>query len=65
LLVCAGEVPIVASPLRFSETPIEGYGPPPMLGEHTDAILSTLGYDEGTIARLRQFSVIQAGREGA
>jgi crotonobetainyl-CoA:carnitine CoA-transferase CaiB-like acyl-CoA transferase len=54
----AGEVPIVASPLRFSETPIEGYGPPPMLGEHTDAILGTLGYDVDTIARLRQYSVI-------
>lgn len=54
----AGEVPVVANPLRFSETPIDGYGPPPMLGEHTDAILATLGYDADAIARLRQYQII-------
>ena len=35
----AGKVPLVASPMRFSGTPLEHKLPPPMLGQHTDEIL--------------------------
>ena len=31
---------ILRNPIRFSETPIEGYAPPPAVGEHTDEMLA-------------------------
>jgi crotonobetainyl-CoA:carnitine CoA-transferase CaiB-like acyl-CoA transferase len=55
----AGRVPMVASPMRFSDTPIEYHAPPPLLGEHTDDVLGELlGLDAGEIARLREGGVI-------
>jgi len=38
----AGKVPLVASPMRFSATPIEHEIAPPTLGQHTDEILRDL-----------------------
>jgi len=50
----AGSVPLVASPMRFSETPLEHRTPPPTLGQHTEEILSgLLGLDDAEIKRLR------------
>jgi len=50
----AGRLPMVASPMRFSGTPLEHKTPPPLLGEHTDAVLrEVLGKDAAEIARLR------------
>ncbi len=37
-----GEVPSVANPMRFSETPIEYLNGPPALGQHTMAVLDDL-----------------------
>jgi crotonobetainyl-CoA:carnitine CoA-transferase CaiB-like acyl-CoA transferase len=55
----AGLLKLVANPLRFSETPIEGYTAPPQIGEHTDAVLKdVLGIDAGEINRLRQTGAI-------
>ncbi len=55
----AGRVPMVASPMRFSKTPIEHNLPPPLLGEHTDDVLGGfLGLDDAEIARLRADGVI-------
>ena len=34
----------IANPIRFSETPMSYRLPPPLLGEHTSAILQSLGY---------------------
>jgi crotonobetainyl-CoA:carnitine CoA-transferase CaiB-like acyl-CoA transferase len=34
--------PTVASPMRFSETPVEYELPPPLLGEHTREVLGDL-----------------------
>ena len=39
----AGSAPTTASPIRYSETPIEYRLAPPMLGQHTDEILEELG----------------------
>jgi len=51
----AGSVPMVASPMRFSGTPIEYHRPPPTLGQHTAEVLSRhLGLDAARIAKLRE-----------
>jgi crotonobetainyl-CoA:carnitine CoA-transferase CaiB-like acyl-CoA transferase len=34
----------IANPIRFSDTPVSYRLPPPLLGEHTSAILLSLGY---------------------
>jgi crotonobetainyl-CoA:carnitine CoA-transferase CaiB-like acyl-CoA transferase len=55
----AGKLPTVASPMRFSATPLEYRAPPPLLGEHTDEVLrAVLGKDAPEIARLRAEGVI-------
>jgi formyl-CoA transferase len=54
-----GNVSLVRSPMRFSETPIEHHAPPPLLGQHTDEVLrGLLGKSEGEVARLRSEGVI-------
>ncbi|MDD3652334.1 CaiB/BaiF CoA-transferase family protein [Immundisolibacter sp.] len=55
----AGPIPLVGSPLRFSDTPVEYRLPPPRLGEHTHAVLrELLGKDETEIAALRAAGVV-------
>jgi len=55
----AGEVPIIGSNYRFSDTPVDDTRPPPALGEHTDRVLATLaGLDAAAIAVLRQKKVV-------
>ncbi len=55
----AGSVPQVANPMKLSVTPVDYRLPPPMLGEHTEAILAgTLGLDAETIAGLRASGVV-------
>ena len=54
----AGEVPLVASPIRLSKTPVEYRRAPPLVGEHTDEILADLGVDAAGIARLRERGVV-------
>jgi crotonobetainyl-CoA:carnitine CoA-transferase CaiB-like acyl-CoA transferase len=55
----AGKVPLIASPMKFSETKLEFRNPPPVLGQHTDDVLSgVLGMDAAAIARLRSEGVV-------
>lgn len=54
----AGALKVLANPIRLSETPIETYTPPPAVGEHTDAVLQSLGYSPADIAALRDRGVI-------
>ncbi len=52
-------VPMVASPMRFSATPLEYRQAPPLLGEHTEEVLrGLLGKSEAQIAALRAEQVI-------
>lgn len=44
--------------IGLSETPGSARLPPPRLGEHTDDVLSQLGYDSAGIARLRDEGVV-------
>ncbi|HAB01921.1 MAG TPA: CoA transferase [Pseudomonas sp.] len=55
----AGSVPQVASPIRLSDTPVEYRRAPPLLGEHTEAVMTELlGLDADAIARLRHAGVV-------
>ena len=52
------QVELVASPMKLSATPVQYRLPPPLLGEHTDEVLSELGLDRDEIARLRRLGAI-------
>lgn len=55
----AGSLKMIANPLRFSETPLERYEPPPLLGEHTGEVLRDLaGVSDEELARLREAGVV-------
>jgi crotonobetainyl-CoA:carnitine CoA-transferase CaiB-like acyl-CoA transferase len=55
---CGVDVPQVASPLRFAGAPLSYDMPPPLLGEHTDTILRSLGYSPERIDELRAAGII-------
>ena len=55
----AGEVRLVGSPLKLSETPVACRSHPPLLGEHTEEVLtSLLGYSGDEVRVLRQEKVV-------
>lgn len=55
----AGNVTLVANPIRLSATPISYDRPPPLLGENTEDVLAgVLGLDAAAIARLREDGAI-------
>jgi len=55
----AGTMKIVGSPIRLSETPGAVYAPAPLLGEHTEWVLSNiLHYPRAEIERLKKEEVI-------
>jgi len=53
-----GAVDLVASPMRFSATPIAYDSAPPSLGQHTEEVLAELGLDAGSVTRLREAKAI-------
>jgi glutaryl-CoA transferase len=56
----AEEISMVANPIQFSKTPNRYDRPPPLLGEHTDEILTELlEMDEAEIETLKNTCVIQ------
>lgn len=55
----AGKIPLIRSPMRFSETPLEHEIPPPLLGQHSDDVLrGLLGRSDDEIVELRAAGVI-------
>jgi crotonobetainyl-CoA:carnitine CoA-transferase CaiB-like acyl-CoA transferase len=50
---------VMGQPLVFAGTPVRDPGPPPTLGQHTDAVLQELGYDGAAITDLRAKKVIR------
>jgi formyl-CoA transferase len=59
----AGTVPQVGTPLRFSSGPLSYDRPPPLLGEHTAAVLrERLALDDARIAELVARGVVQVRR---
>jgi len=53
-----GATRVIGAPIKFSENEASVRTPPPILGEHTDAVLSEMGYDDAAIAALRRKTVI-------
>jgi crotonobetainyl-CoA:carnitine CoA-transferase CaiB-like acyl-CoA transferase len=54
-----GTVPVVASPIRLSRTPVRHDTPPPALGEHTrEVLVDVLGMDDAEVVALREKGVI-------
>jgi crotonobetainyl-CoA:carnitine CoA-transferase CaiB-like acyl-CoA transferase len=52
-------VKVIANPVKLSETPADYRLAPPLLGEHTDAVLNErLGLDAAAIAALREKGVV-------
>lgn len=54
----AGTVPLVASPLKYSRTPVTVRRHPPTVGEHTDEVLQELGINAEEIETLKQKNII-------
>ncbi len=55
----AGTVRLAGSPLKLSRTPARMEQPPPLLGQHTEEVLSKyLGYTPADLARLQDEGVI-------
>ena len=53
-----GATRVIGAPIKFSDNPATVRTPPPVLGQHTDAVLGEIGYDAGAIASLREKRVI-------
>jgi glutaryl-CoA transferase len=54
-----GAAPVVASPMRLSETPVEYRLAPPLLGQHNDEIYrGLLGKSEAEIAQLKSAGIL-------
>jgi crotonobetainyl-CoA:carnitine CoA-transferase CaiB-like acyl-CoA transferase len=54
-----GEVPIIGSNYRFSDTPVDDTRPPPSLGEHTDEVLRGIaGLKDAEVAALREKKIV-------
>jgi crotonobetainyl-CoA:carnitine CoA-transferase CaiB-like acyl-CoA transferase len=54
-----GPMKMIANPVKLSETPPDYRLPPPVLGQHTDQVLSgKLGLDAAALAALREKGII-------
>ena len=53
-----GTLPLAPTPIELSETPGAYRRRAPLIGEHTDEILRSLGYDDAAITALREARVI-------
>jgi crotonobetainyl-CoA:carnitine CoA-transferase CaiB-like acyl-CoA transferase len=54
-----GSMKMIANPVKLSETPADYRLPPPVLGQHTDQVLSSrLGMNAASLAALREKGII-------
>ena len=55
----AGKLQFVGGPVRYDRLAKEPSAPPPLLGEHTAAILKAMGYDQATIDELAVRGIVK------
>jgi formyl-CoA transferase len=55
----AGKLRMVGAPVQMSGTPLRVQGASPALGQHTDEILLSIGYDQTRIAELRERGIVR------
>ncbi|MER5527349.1 CoA transferase [Streptomyces sp. NPDC002677] len=53
-----GEIVTVNNPVHLSRTPARPWGYPPAVGEHSDEVLTELGYDAEAIRALREAGAV-------
>lgn len=53
-----GRIPMVAFPVKFSVTPARIKSPPPLYGQHSEEVLTDLGYTQAQIEALHRLGVI-------
>lgn len=56
-------LPVIRTPITFSESQVQVQGPPPLLGEHTVEILKQLGYNQNVIADLVSRGIVGANSQ--
>jgi crotonobetainyl-CoA:carnitine CoA-transferase CaiB-like acyl-CoA transferase len=54
----SGTVPTVANPIKMSQTPPRYHSAPPMLGQHTQEVLTEAGLSASEIERLRAAGIV-------
>ncbi|MDG4870741.1 hypothetical protein P8631_22330, partial [Guyparkeria sp. 1SP6A2] len=60
----AGEVNLVANPIRINGESISATTAPPTLGEHTDSVLHAIGISDEQRLALRQAGIISSDAIG-
>ena len=53
-----GEIPVVSTPVKFSNMKVGVRMPAPVRGQHTDEVLGSIGYNAEAIAALRSRKVV-------
>ena len=48
----------VVCPINFTNRPLQFESPPPLLGQHTEKILTDLGYDAAQVRQLRDSGIV-------
>ena len=55
----AGPLKMVGPPIQMSKTPLRPQRASPALGEHTDELLRSIGYDDARVAELRERGIVR------
>lgn len=55
----AGTLKMLGVPVKMSRTPLHPQGASPGLGQHTDEVLRSIGYDDARISELRERKVVR------
>jgi crotonobetainyl-CoA:carnitine CoA-transferase CaiB-like acyl-CoA transferase len=58
----AGKIKALRTPIRFSASPLSIKRPPPLLGQHTEEILSELGYTAEEIERRKATGAVKGAK---